>query len=68
MSRRKAPPFKKRVEDALEAARAAGWNYLEITDGDRTYKFSVQPEEGKAGPNAFDVIPPKPVPQKGKRT
>jgi len=41
----KAPPFRRRVEDALEAARAKGFSEVTITTADgATYKFNFNAE------------------------
>jgi hypothetical protein len=66
-SGRKSPPFKRRVKDALDAAREAGYPRVEVTAPDGA-KFSFNanvsgpaadtPGDGDE-PNDFDTKPPR---------
>lgn len=62
MARGKAPPFKQRVQAALEAARAAGFPRVRVSTSDgSTFVFSQQdvdalPPDGEVDTNDFDEI------------
>jgi hypothetical protein len=56
--RTKAAPFKKRVEDALEAAKAAGYAHLKVKTPDgATYEFESDASDTSAPRNDFDRPP-----------
>jgi hypothetical protein len=58
----RGPPFKQRLEAALDAARAAGAAHVKVTTSDgATFDFSLKlPPADEL--NDFDAIPPKPLP------
>jgi hypothetical protein len=62
MPRGRAPPFNRRVQAALDAARTAGVARVKVTDRDgASFDFdlkSIAPDDL----NDFDAIPPKPLP------
>jgi hypothetical protein len=62
MSRGKAPPFKQRIQAALEAALAAGSPRLKVKTPDgASYEFDLKPVEAEQADsfNDFDTKPPK---------
>ena len=64
MSRGKAPPFKQRVQAALEAARAAGSARLKIKTSDGgEFQFDLIPRAEAPEVNDFDR-PPNSTPPK----
>jgi hypothetical protein len=67
MSRGKAPPFKQRVQAALEAARAAGFTRLKVKTADgASFEFDTT-TEAEAKLNDFDR-PPNSIPPKRRNT
>lgn len=59
---RKSPPFKRRVQDALEAAQAAGAARVQIKTCDgASFEFDLRPEIlGETDEhNDFDIKPPR---------
>jgi hypothetical protein len=60
--RTKAAPFKKRVEDALDAAKTAGFTHLKVKTPDgASYEFDLVAGERDAAGNPFDEITLKPA-------
>jgi hypothetical protein len=58
----KSPPFKQRLKVALEEAKAAGAEYLEMQTPDgATFKIRLKPEGESPDDNDFDR-PPNPRP------
>ncbi len=63
---RKAPPFKQRVQAALETARAAGFGRLKITTPDgATFEFALNAEGETKEINDFDRPPNTTTPRRG---
>jgi hypothetical protein len=61
VSRGKAPPFKQRLQAALEAAKAAGSARLKIKTPDgASYEFDLNPDAKPPEVNDFDR-PPNPI-------
>jgi hypothetical protein len=65
MSRGKAPPFKQRVQAALEAARAAGSARLKIKTSDGAeFQFDLLPGAETPDANDFDRPPNRNPPKR----
>jgi hypothetical protein len=64
--RTKAAPFKRRIEDALEAAKAAGYGHLKVKTPDgASYEFELSPVGPTEPVNDFDRPPNPTAPKRG---